>query len=256
MAEVETAPAPAPAPAAAPAAKPGKKATSKHKSKPKSSPTVSDLICKAVGESKERGGMSLAAIKKYLNATGYNVEKNNTRVKTALRNLVAKGILVHVKGNGASGSFKLGKKAEPKKSGKGSAASGSKPKPNKPKTAASKPKTAASKPKTAKNQREVTGRQRGLSAFLQCPHTPGRIYHERKRQRRKIVESPEPVSAREGREPSGSPQQHARCSDKFGQNWVRLKFTGESDLPTRDYVGQSLLFDSCWINAADIYSFK
>uniref|UniRef100_A0A8C9T9K8 Histone H1 n=1 Tax=Scleropages formosus TaxID=113540 RepID=A0A8C9T9K8_SCLFO len=94
----------APAPAAAPAKAPKKKSASKPK---KSGPSVSDLILKAVSASKERKGISLAALKKALAAGGYDVEKNNSRVKLALKSLVQKGTVVQTKGTGASGSFKL-----------------------------------------------------------------------------------------------------------------------------------------------------
>ncbi|MGH0191854.1 UNVERIFIED_CONTAM: hypothetical protein FKN15_077920 [Acipenser sinensis] len=64
----ETAPAPA-APAPAKAAK--KKTAAKPK---KSGPSVSELIVKAVSASKERSGLSVAALKKILQAGGYDVE--------------------------------------------------------------------------------------------------------------------------------------------------------------------------------------
>uniref|UniRef100_A0A8B9JWY1 Histone H1 n=1 Tax=Astyanax mexicanus TaxID=7994 RepID=A0A8B9JWY1_ASTMX len=100
----ETAPAPA---AAAPAKAPKKKSVAKPK---KSGPSVSDLIVKAVAASSERKGVSLAALKKALAGSGYDVEKNNARVKLALKSLVKKGALVQTKGTGASGSFKVSKK--------------------------------------------------------------------------------------------------------------------------------------------------
>uniref|UniRef100_A0A8K9Y4E8 Histone H1 n=1 Tax=Oncorhynchus mykiss TaxID=8022 RepID=A0A8K9Y4E8_ONCMY len=103
MAEV----APAPA-AAAPAKAPKKKAAAKPK---KAGPSVGEVIVKAVSASKERSGVSLAALKKSLAAGGYDVEKNNSRVKIAVKSLVTKGTLVQTKGTGASGSFKLNKKA-------------------------------------------------------------------------------------------------------------------------------------------------
>uniref|UniRef100_A0A8C7ISA1 H15 domain-containing protein n=1 Tax=Oncorhynchus kisutch TaxID=8019 RepID=A0A8C7ISA1_ONCKI len=83
MAEV----APAPA-AAAPAKAPKKKAAAKPK---KAGPSVGELIVKAVSASKERSGVSLAALKKSLAAGGYDVEKNNSRVKIAVKSLVTKG---------------------------------------------------------------------------------------------------------------------------------------------------------------------
>uniref|UniRef100_A0A3B4YMS8 Histone H1 n=1 Tax=Seriola lalandi dorsalis TaxID=1841481 RepID=A0A3B4YMS8_SERLL len=104
MAEV----APAPAPAAAPA-----KAAKKKVSKPKKvGPSLGELIVNAVAASKERSGVSAAALKKALAAGGYDVEKNKARVKTAIKSLVAKGTLVQTKGTGASGSFKMNKKRE------------------------------------------------------------------------------------------------------------------------------------------------
>uniref|UniRef100_A0A8C5RLW3 H15 domain-containing protein n=1 Tax=Laticauda laticaudata TaxID=8630 RepID=A0A8C5RLW3_LATLA len=58
---------------------------------------------------------SLAAHKKSLAASGYDVEKNNNRLKLVLRSLVTKGTLLQIKGTGASGSFQLNKKrANPK----------------------------------------------------------------------------------------------------------------------------------------------
>uniref|UniRef100_A0A3Q3BCX5 Histone H1 n=1 Tax=Kryptolebias marmoratus TaxID=37003 RepID=A0A3Q3BCX5_KRYMA len=95
----EVAPAPAPAPA---------KAAKKKSTKPKKAgPSVSELIVKTVAASKERNGVSAAALKKALAAGGYDVDKNKARVKTAIKSLVAKGTLVQTKGIGASGSFKM-----------------------------------------------------------------------------------------------------------------------------------------------------
>uniref|UniRef100_A0A8C6K690 Histone H1 n=1 Tax=Nothobranchius furzeri TaxID=105023 RepID=A0A8C6K690_NOTFU len=93
----------APAPAAAPA-----KAAKKKSAKPKKAgPSVGELIVKTVAASKERSGVSAAALKKALAAGGYDVDKNKARVKTAIKSLVSKGTLVQTKGVGASGSFKM-----------------------------------------------------------------------------------------------------------------------------------------------------
>uniref|UniRef100_A0A3P9D191 H15 domain-containing protein n=1 Tax=Maylandia zebra TaxID=106582 RepID=A0A3P9D191_9CICH len=63
-------------------------------SKPKKvSLSVGELIVKAVAASKERNGLSVAALKKALAAGGYDVDKNKARVKTAIKSLVAKGTL-------------------------------------------------------------------------------------------------------------------------------------------------------------------
>uniref|UniRef100_UPI0037E9B675 histone H1-like isoform X2 n=1 Tax=Semicossyphus pulcher TaxID=241346 RepID=UPI0037E9B675 len=140
----------APAPAAAPA-----KAAKKKVSEPKKAgPSVNELIVKAVSASKERSGVSAAAVKKALSAGGYDVEKNKARVKTAIKSLVTKGVLVQTKGTGASGSFKMSKKTEvkAKKPVKKGAPKAKKPAADKkPKTAAAKKPAAAKKfPKKVK----------------------------------------------------------------------------------------------------------
>ncbi|KAM8892383.1 histone H1-like [Spinachia spinachia] len=125
------------APAAAAAAAP--KAAKKKVSKPKKvGPSVSDLIVKTVAASKERSGVSAAAVKKALTAGGYDVDKNKARVKTAIKSLVAKGTLVQIKGIGASGSFKMSKTTADKPATKAA------PRAKKP-AAAKKPKAAAVK---------------------------------------------------------------------------------------------------------------
>uniref|UniRef100_A0AAZ1X802 CCHC-type domain-containing protein n=1 Tax=Oreochromis aureus TaxID=47969 RepID=A0AAZ1X802_OREAU len=44
-------------------------------------------------------------------------------------------------------------------------------------------------------------------------------------------------------------------ASKFGNLWVRLKYVGSNDPPSRDYVAEELLFQSSWVNPQDIYSF-
>ena len=105
-----------------------------------SGPPVSELITKAVAASKERSGVSLAALKKALAAAGYDVEKNNSRIKLGLKSLVSKGTLVQTKGTGASGSFKLNKKAA---SGEAKARKAGAAKPKRAAGTAKKPKKAA-----------------------------------------------------------------------------------------------------------------
>nr|XP_012313991.1 histone H1t [Aotus nancymaae] len=75
--------------------------------------SASKLITEALSMSEERVGMSLVALKRSLAAAGYDVEKNNSRIKLSLKSLVNKGILVQTRGTGASGSFKLSKKVAP-----------------------------------------------------------------------------------------------------------------------------------------------
>ena len=143
MSESVPAAPPVPSPAEkTPVKKKALKSTSTAKRKA-SGPSVSDLITKAVAASKERSGVSLAALKKALAAAGYDVEKNNSRIKLGLKSLVSKGTLVQTKGTGASGSFKLNKKAATGEA-----------KPKTKKAGAAKPKKAAG---AAKKTKKATG---------------------------------------------------------------------------------------------------
>ncbi|NXQ79454.1 H110 protein, partial [Nyctibius grandis] len=125
------------------------KASATKKPKKTAGPSVTELITKAVSASKERKGLSLAALKKALAAGGYDVEKSNSRIKLGLKSLVSKGTLgtlVQTKGTGASGSFRLSKKpGEVKEKAPKKRAAAAKPK----KPAAKKPASAAKKPKKA-----------------------------------------------------------------------------------------------------------
>ncbi|KFW87257.1 Histone H1.10, partial [Manacus vitellinus] len=139
------------------AAKKPKKAAAGSKARKPAGPSVTELITKAVSASKERKGLSLAALKKALAAGGYDVEKNNSRIKLGLKSLVSKGTLVQTRGIGASGSFRLSEKPgevkekAPKK--KTTAAKPKKPAAKKPVGATKKPKkvmTVKKSPKKAK----------------------------------------------------------------------------------------------------------
>ncbi|XP_031418165.1 histone H1-like [Clupea harengus] len=133
------------APAAAPAKSPKKKAPRPKKT----GPSVGELIVKSITASKEKKGVSLAALKKALAAGGYDVEKNNARVKVGIKSLVAKGTLVQTKGTGASGSFKLNKQAEVKKPAKKAPVKAKKPAAKKPAVAKKPKKAVAKKPAAA-----------------------------------------------------------------------------------------------------------
>lgn len=130
------------------AAKPAKKAASKPK-KPRATPShppVNDMIKAAVSNLKERNGSSRQAIVKYISANyKVDIEKLTPHIKKQLKNAVTKGTLIHTKGTGASGSFKLSAATKkPEKKVK-------KPAAKKPKTAAKKttPKKPKAKPKAA-----------------------------------------------------------------------------------------------------------
>ncbi|KAK7918621.1 hypothetical protein WMY93_009905 [Mugilogobius chulae] len=92
---------------------PQKKAAAKKKD---AGPGLQKLITAVIAESKERKGVSVAAVKKALAAKGVDVAKSNKRINTALVKMVSSGAVSQTKGTGASGSFKLAKKeAKPKK---------------------------------------------------------------------------------------------------------------------------------------------
>ena len=129
----------APAPAQAKKTTPKKPASSEQK--------WQELVIAAITAMKNRKGSSRQAIAKYIQAT---FKKDNpTQLKICLKRMVEKGLLVHTKGSGASGSFKLGKIEKPaKKPAKKAAAK--KPAAKKPakKAAAKKTTGGAKKPKS------------------------------------------------------------------------------------------------------------
>ena len=122
---------------------------------PASHPPYIAMVKAAIAALKERNGSSRQAIVKYVMANykvGNDQKPVNSRVKMALRNGSAKGVLKHVgKGAGANGSFKVAEKAA--KAKKAAAAKPKEAKSPKKKPAAKKPaakKTPAAKKKTAK----------------------------------------------------------------------------------------------------------
>ncbi|XP_045072100.1 histone H1-like [Coregonus clupeaformis] len=195
MAEV----APAPA-AAAPAKAPKKKAAAKPK---KAGPSVGELIVKAVTASKERSGVSLAALKKTLAAGGYDVEKNNSRVKIAVKSLVTKGTLVQTKGTGASGSFKLNTKAvEAKKPAKKAAV------PKVKKVAAKKP-AAAKKPKKVAAKKAVAAKKSPKKA--KKPATPKKAAKSPKKVKKPSAAAKSPKKATKAAKPKAAKPKAAKA---------------------------------------------
>ncbi|XP_037615968.1 histone H1-like [Sebastes umbrosus] len=97
------------APPAAPAAKaPKKKAPTPVKP---AGPGAPELILKAVTAYKGRKGISFFALNKELAAQGYDVEHNKHHIKHAVMRLLDSEAIVHTKGVGTVGSFKLNKDA-------------------------------------------------------------------------------------------------------------------------------------------------
>lgn len=124
-------------------------AKAKKAAKPKkaaSHPKYSDMIIAAIEHDASRSGASRQSIQKYVRKN-YKVGNNaDVQIKLALKRLVASGVLKHTKGIGASGSFKIAKPEDSKKSAKPAAAKPKKaPKPRTPKKAAAKPKKVPKK---------------------------------------------------------------------------------------------------------------
>ncbi|KAI5932847.1 Histone H1.4 [Manis javanica] len=128
-------------------------------------PPVSEMIVQAVSFSKERSGVSLAALKKALAAAVYDVEKNS-RMKLGLKSLVSKEVESKRKVIAKKASVAASKKSVKSLITAKRPSVAKKPKVVKPKkvvksppeTKAVKPKatkTKVTKPKTAKRRKVV-----------------------------------------------------------------------------------------------------
>ena len=110
--------------------------------KPAEHPPYLEMIKAAIAALKERNGSSRQAIEKYIKAN-YKVGEVGSHLKMALKRGATSGKLIHTKGVGASGSFKVAKEEKKeKKPAKKPAA--------KPKKPAAKPKKPAAKKATKK----------------------------------------------------------------------------------------------------------
>nr|CAX72221.1 Histone H1-delta [Schistosoma japonicum] len=85
----------------------GTKKSTKSKKTPSAHPPYGDMIKKALKELKERGGSSRQAIAKYIKANYKVDDRAESHLRRALVTGVKSGKIVHTKGIGASGSFKL-----------------------------------------------------------------------------------------------------------------------------------------------------
>lgn len=148
--------------------KAGTKGGNKKKA-PADHPRYIEMISAAIKELKDRKGSSRQAISKYIKANYTVGELHETHLRLALKRATTAGTLVHSKGIGANGSFRLPSTTKPtpaakkparktpKKSTEGTKAkttkkvSKPKAKPKSPakKTTAKKPKPAAKSPKKA-----------------------------------------------------------------------------------------------------------
>jgi len=130
-------------------ASPKKAAKKAAPKKPAEHPKYIDMIVAAITALKERTGSSRQAIVKYIKANYKVGDGSDVHVKMALKRGVASGALAQPKGTGASGSFKVVKKAEPKKK-KPAAKKPAAKKPASKKAAAKKPAAKKATPKKAK----------------------------------------------------------------------------------------------------------
>ena len=114
-------------------------------------PTYKDMVFNALQALKERKGSSRQAIQKYVKSN-YKVGDNvMCQVKTCIKRCVDGGVLVQVRGTGASGSFRLQNKQPAAKKPAAKKPAAKKPAAKKP--AAKKPvakKPAAKKPAAKK----------------------------------------------------------------------------------------------------------
>lgn len=157
------------------AAESPKKKTKENKKKwkqaPANHPHYRDMIKDALTNMKERGGSSRQAILKYIMGNySINVDEKaaNNHLKMALRAGVKNGTLLQSKGQGASGSFRLGegktsnkKKATPSKK---SAAPKEKAAKSPKKTKKASPKKAAKKAKDSKKAKAKSPKKKAAGA--------------------------------------------------------------------------------------------
>lgn len=141
-----------------------KKVTKKVVKKPSAHPAYGDMVRKAVMEMKDRKGSSRQAIIKYIRAN-FKISATENVESYVRRSLVAAikaGRLIHTKGAGASGSFKLPEKEKkakktPVKKAKKSTTPKKKRTPKKAKKVAAPAASgdAAAKPKKSKTPKKA-----------------------------------------------------------------------------------------------------
>ena len=124
--------------------------------KPADHPKYIEMITTAITALKERTGSSRQAISKHVAANNKVGDNADVHIKMALKRGVAAGTLVQVKGTGASGSFKVAKKAAPPKK-----------KPAAKKPAAKKP--AAKKPAAKKVAKKSPAKKKPAAKKAKTP---------------------------------------------------------------------------------------
>lgn len=172
MAEVVTT-TPSPSKAAPKKAKAAGKA--KKEKAPANHPKYIEMAVAALNSLKERSGSSRQAIHKYI-VSNYSVGTDSkvvaTHLKLALKRGVDTGAIKHVKGTGASGSFKANpdakkKEKKPKKPKAAKKAKVSKPK--KAKTTTESPVKAAKSPAKAKSPKKAAKPVKSIAKATKSP---------------------------------------------------------------------------------------
>ncbi|CAG2183752.1 unnamed protein product, partial [Oppiella nova] len=126
-----------------------------------------DMAISAIKALKERNGSSRQAVHKYILghfSVGTDVKAVNSHLKQALKRGVASGALKHVKGQGASGSFKLAEATAAKKPAAKKPKAASKPKGEKKAKKASNPKPKKSSPKKAAKPKKAAAKKAAAPA--------------------------------------------------------------------------------------------
>nr|BAB91236.1 histoneH1 [Anguilla japonica] len=119
-----------------------------------STTNVAALIVEAVSGSKEKSGVSMAALQKALTAGGYDVAHNVSRVKQAVKSLVSNGTLLQSKGPGAvCFILNAGSSQSPSKTRAAGSPSPKKTKKTTPRKAKRSPRKATRSPRKAKSAR-------------------------------------------------------------------------------------------------------
>ena len=173
----------------------GKAAKKPAVKKPAEHPTYKEMIIAAITTLKERNGSSRQAIVKYITAN-YKVGDNSAlHVKQALKRLVAAKELTQTKGTGASGSFKVVKKAEPKPKKKPAAKKPAAKKPAAKKAAAKKP--AAKKPAAKKaTPKKKTPAKKKAATPKKAAKKPAKKATAKKPAAKKVKKTPKKKTAK------------------------------------------------------------
>jgi len=185
---------------------------------PSNHPKYVDMAISAIKALKERNGSSRQALHKYILShfnVGHDPKAVNSHLKQALKRGVAGGQLKHVKGQGASGSFKLAEKAVKAPAAK-KPKTVSKPKSDKkPKKAANNPKPKKASPaKKASPKKKAPAKKAAPPAAAAAPAptpapkaapTPKK---EKKAKKQKTPSKPKPKPAKK------SPAKKAKSTPK------------------------------------------